>query len=114
MGKIKMPEKKEEKHVMKNRKENAMGKWVIAECSTESDAIDIRRFAGTETEVKEYMASLIEQIKAEDPDGYEYGTEGEDDIDYDRYGFGLSAYAVFSDSHAILTALPEEMILDAE
>lgn len=72
--------------------------WIIAIANSASDGIIIRRFFGTEDEVKNLLVCLVVEDKENDEDGYEYGTESSADVETDGIG-RFNAYATYSDYH---------------
>lgn len=48
--------------------------WIIAIANSDSDGATIRRFFGTEDEVKILLVSLVEEDKENDEECYDYGT----------------------------------------
>lgn len=59
--------------------------WIIAIANSDSDGVTIRRFFGTEDEVRSLLVSLVEEDK-------------EDEVASDRSG-RFDAYATYSDYH---------------
>lgn len=72
--------------------------WIIAIANSDSDGATIRRFFGTEDEVKILLVSLVEEDKENDEEGYDYGTESVDDVEADGFG-RFDASATYSTYH---------------
>ena len=72
--------------------------WIIAIANSDSDGVTIRRFFGTEDDVKSLLVSLVKEDKENDEEGYEYGTESVDEVEADRSG-RFDAYATYSGYH---------------
>ena len=78
--------------------------WIIAECSSEADGVELRRFFGSEAEVRMLLLQLVRESRENDPDSYDNGTESEEEIDSYCPGW-LNAYASFSSYHVDFTAV---------
>lgn len=72
--------------------------WIIAIANSDADGVTIRRFFGTEEEVKNLLVCLVKEDKENDEDGYDNGTESVDEVETDRIG-RFDAYATYSDYH---------------
>lgn len=83
---------------MDERKNMNRTDWIVAIANSDSDGITIRRFFGTEEDVKALLILLVEEDKQNDEDGYEYGTESTEDVEADGIG-RFNAYATYSDYH---------------
>ena len=83
-------------------------RYIIGISSSDFDTIGILRFDGTEEQVKLYLYDLIQEDRAVDPDGWDYGTEKPDDVYKESNRF--YAYAGYKDYHINYQAVPEEDI----
>lgn len=94
--------KTKEKKTMKN-KTNKID-WIIAECCSEADGAELRRFFGSEAEVRMLLLQLVRESRENDPDSYDNGTESEEEVGSYCSGW-LNAYASFSSYHVDFTAV---------
>lgn len=72
--------------------------WIISIANSEADGVTIRRFFGSEEEVKELLVCLVREDKENDEFSYAYGTESVSDIDSDGFG-RFDAYGTYSSYH---------------
>lgn len=72
--------------------------WIIAIANSDSDGVTIRRFFGTEDDVKSLLVSLVAEDKENDEEGYDYGTESVDEVEADGIG-RFDAFATYSTYH---------------
>ena len=78
--------------------------WIIAECCSEADGAELRRFFGSEAEVRMLLLQLVRESRENDPDSYDNGTESEEEVGSYCSGW-LNAYASFSSYHVDFTAV---------
>lgn len=71
-----------------------MEDWIIAIEHSGDEEIVLKRFRGSDEEVKKLLLTLANQDKERDRDFFEYGTDTVDDV-FTVDG-GYSAYAVFT------------------
>lgn len=71
-----------------------MEDWIIAIEHSGDEEIVLKRFRGSDKEVKELLLALVNQDKERDRDFYGYGTETADDVLIVDGGY--NAYAVFT------------------
>lgn len=72
--------------------------WIIAVANSDCDGVTIRRFFGTEDDVKSLLVSLVEEDKENDKEGYDYGTESVDEVETDKIG-RFDAFATYCGYH---------------
>lgn len=70
----------------------------------EADGAELRRFFGSEAEVRILLLQLVRESRENDPDSYDNGTESKEEVDSYCSGW-LNAYASFSSYHADFTAV---------
>lgn len=86
----------------KNKKET----WIIGECNSEGEGVNIKQITGTLEQVK----SVLMQDLKEDRDcldTFDYGTTEEEIEEHTKDGevYELYAYSVFADCHIDYTAI---------
>lgn len=72
--------------------------WIIAVANSDCDGVTIRRFFGTEDDVKNLLICLVKEDKENDDNSYDNGTESAAEVESDRIG-RFDAYATYSDYH---------------
>lgn len=92
---------KEEKTIMSEFRKD----WIITSVSTEADEVSIRRFYGTEQEMKELLVHMALADKEENSEEYEYGTEEAAEVEESRNECGVyTASGTYSSFHILYTA----------
>lgn len=94
--------KTKENKTMKNKTNKT--DWIIAEGCSEADGAELRRFFGSEAEVRILLLQLVRESRENDPDSYDNGTESKEEVDSYCSGW-LNAYASFSSYHVDFTAV---------
>lgn len=89
------------KELEKKEKDNGRYIWICNICSSGADGIISSVFVGTAEEADKYLLSLIFEDMANDPDGYEYGSDKEKDLGWNPSDdpFVIDGYATFSTYH---------------
>lgn len=94
-------------------------KWILGIGGSTRDGVFLKKFTGTETELKQYMfQSILKERKFEcseyGDDYFDHGTESINEIcDHDTQGT-FYGYNCFSDSHTDYQAWPEELLEEEE
>ena len=86
-------------------KKEAKKNWLVGSSCTDDDGVILETYTGTEHGVRKLLAEKARAARAEDPEGWEYGSTNMKDITKNRDG-SLDGYAVFSDSHCDFSARP--------
>ena len=79
--------------------------WLVGSSCTDDDGIILETYTGTENDIRKFLAGKARAARAEDPEGWEYGSTNMKDITKNRDG-SLDGCAVFSDSHCDFSARP--------
>lgn len=72
--------------------------WIISIASSENDGVTIRRFFGSEEDVKELLVCLVREDKENDEISFDNGTESVSDVEFDGLG-RFDAYGTYSSYH---------------
>lgn len=80
--------------------------WLIGAGGSEMDGVSMERVFGTESQVRQYLFSMVQDNRESNPDCWEYGTESEDEIQT-QYDGSLYAYGCYSDYHVDYAARKE-------
>lgn len=90
---------------------NEKGNWMIGIGNSDADGVFMERVFGTKAQVRQYLAGCVRRDKAEDEEGFDYGSTSPKDVQEQSDGT-LQAYAVFGNCHIDYTAKPEPVPKD--
>ena len=83
--------------------------WIIATCDSDGDGIWMDKIEATEDQIKNKMVDMVANLRGEDPDAYENGTEWPDEVQTNGTLFvnkdSLYACANFVHSHVDISAI---------
>ena len=83
--------------------------WIIATCDSDGDGIWMDKIEATEDQIKNKMVDMVANLRGEDPDAYENGTEWPDEVQTNGTLFAnkdsLYACANFVHSHVDISAI---------
>lgn len=83
--------------------------WIIATCDSDGEGIWMDKIEATEDQIKNKMVDMVANLRGEDPDAYENGTEWPDEVQTNGTLFAnkdsLYACANFVHSHVDISAI---------
>lgn len=87
--------------------------WIIASGTDTGHHIVMRRFRGTENELRRILVGEVEAAKNEDPDNFVKGTENPENVSQNAFS-EYRAFAEFNDARIDITAMAYDEIRDGD